>query len=76
MEFTFRCFQRESGFLNSSQDCSDVPPVVLQILREDEDVVQICHTENIQVFAQNLIYPSLERFPCIGQPERHDALFV
>jgi len=76
MEFAFRCFQREPGFLNSSQDCSDVSPVVFQILQEDEDVVQICHTENIEVFAQNLVYPSLERCRCIGQPERHGAVFV
>jgi len=60
MDFALGCFQREPGFLNSSQDCPVVPSVVFQILREDEDVVQICHTEDIKVFVQNLIYPSLE----------------
>jgi len=76
MEFAFRCFQHEPGFINSFQDCPDMPPVVFQILREDEDVVQIGHSEDIKVFAQNLVHPSLERHWCIGQPERHDAVFV
>jgi len=76
MEFTFGCFQCEPGFLNLFQDCPDVPPVVFQILQEDEDVVQIGHTEDIKVFAQNLVHPSLERRWCIGQPERHDTVFI
>jgi len=76
MEFAFGCIQREPSFLNLSQDCLDVPSVVFQILREDEDVVQISHTEDIKVFAQNLIHPSLERHWYIGQTERHDAVLV
>jgi len=76
MEFTFGCFQGEPSFLNSSQDCLDVPSVVFQILREDEAVVQICHIEDIKVFAQNLVHPLLEQRRCIGQPERHDAVLV
>jgi len=76
MEFAFECFQCEPGFLNSSQDCPDVASVVFQILREDEDVVQIYHTEDIKVFAQNLVHTSLERCRCIGQPKRHDAVLV
>ena len=43
---------------------------------ENEDVVQICHAKDIQVFAQNLIHPSLERRWYIGQPKRHDAVLV
>jgi len=76
MEFAFECLQCEPGFLNWSQDCLDVPSVVFQNLQEDEDVVQICHTEDIKVLAQNLVHPSLERCRCIGQTERHDAIVV
>jgi len=76
MEFAFGCFQGEPGFLNLSEDYPNLPTVVFQIWREDEDVIQIGHTEDIKVFAQNLVHPSLERRCCIGQPERHDAVFV
>ena len=76
MEFAFGCFQGESSFLNSSQECPDVPSVVFQILREDENVVQICHTEDSKVFAQNLVHPSLERRRCVVQPQRCDVVPV
>ena len=37
-----------------------MPSVVFQSLQEDEDVIQICHKEDIKIFAQNLFHPSLE----------------
>jgi len=51
-------------------------PVLFQILREHEDVVQICHTEDVKVFAQDFVHPSLERGWGIGQSKRHDIVFV
>ena len=45
-------------------------------LREDQDIVQIRHTEDIQIFAQDLVHPSLERGRGICESEQHDAVLV
>ena len=76
MALTFGRFQCESGFFDPSQDCPDLPPVVFQALREDEDVVQICHTEYVEIFTRDLVRPSLEGCWFVGQPEGHDTVFV
>ena len=60
VEFAFGGFQGQSSYFDLPQYCLDVFPVVLQALRKDEDIVQIYHTENIEVFDPDFFLPSLE----------------
>jgi len=76
VEFALGGLQGQSCFLDSLQYRSDVFPVVFQVLQKYEDIVQICHTEEIEVFAQDFVHPSLEQGWCVGQPERHDTVLV
>jgi len=53
-----------------------VASVLLHCLREDQYIVQIRHTEDIQIFAQDLFHPSLERGWGVCESERHDTVLV
>ena len=50
--------------------------LLFQCLREDQDIVQICHTEDIQIFAQDLIHLLLERGRSVCESERHGVVLV
>ena len=48
----------------------------MQVVKIDKDVIEICQAYEVQVFAEEVIYPSLEGSTRICQSEGHDHVLV
>jgi len=60
MELTFFCFRVQSHFLESIQHFFYVTPVLHDVIRVDQDVVQVDHYAHIQEVGEHVVHEALE----------------
>jgi len=60
MEFIFFCFCIQSCFLESLQYLFDVALVLCDIIRVDQDVIQVDYHAHIQEVGEHVIHKALE----------------
>ena len=73
MERTFVGLGVKSVLSESSENLSDMFPVVVKVIGVDQDVVQINENAYIQEVGENIIHKTLKSGGGIGKSERHNA---
>jgi hypothetical protein len=61
--------------LESSEDFSDLSPVLFFIIGVNEDVVQVYKDADVKQVREDVIHKSLKCNRSIGKSERHDTPF-
>jgi hypothetical protein len=62
--------------LQTIQDLSDVPLMFVPSLGEDQDIVDVNKTQDVQYFLQNMLDKSLETSRRVSQTKWHDQILV
>ena len=62
-------------FTETRQDLFDVHYMLLERVREDEDVIQINDAEDVEEIAKTIVSVSLERSRSVGEAEGHNEVF-
>jgi len=60
MEFAFFCLYVQSWFVKSFQHLFDMVPVLCDIIRVDQDVIQVDYYAHIKEVREHIVHEALE----------------
>src|ERR1700731_1041533 len=75
MKFTLHQVQEETVLPEPSEYLSDMFNVLFQVLRVDEDVVEVDNHECVKEVGEDVIHEVLESGRCICEPKGHHTPF-